>query len=251
MILQEVIFLNSHTETMDKVGFHEEDSFLQGIKDCIPTLLGYISIGLAFGVVGSASGLKLFEIALLTILVYAGSAQFIFCALILSGTPASAIIFTIFIVNLRHFLMSLTLAPNFTNYSVIRNIGFGTLLTDETFGVAITKIMRTKKISGKWMDGLNITAYLVWIASCIAGAFLGQWIAHPEKWGLDFALTAMFVALLILQLASVGKAKLAKNLLLIGLIALCMYVFSYFMPSHLAVLISTIVVATVGVVIDR
>lgn len=151
MILQEVIFLNSHTETMDKVGFHEEDSFLQGIKDCIPTLLGYISIGLAFGVVGSASGLKLFEIALLTILVYAGSAQFIFCALILSGTPASAIIFTIFIVNLRHFLMSLTLAPNFTNYSVIRNIGFGTLLTDETFGVAITKIMRTKKISGKWM----------------------------------------------------------------------------------------------------
>lgn len=251
MILQEVIFLNSHTETMDKVGFHEEDSFLQGIKDCIPTLLGYISIGLAFGVVGSASGLKLFEIALLTILVYAGSAQFIFCALILSGTPASAIIFTIFIVNLRHFLMSLTLAPNFTNYSVMRNIGFGTLLTDETFGVAITKIMRTKKISGKWMDGLNITAYLVWIASCIAGAFLGQWIAHPEKWGLDFALTAMFVALLILQLASVGKTKLAKNLLLIGLIALCMYVFSYFMPSHLVVLISTIVVATVGVVIDR
>ncbi|WP_425127969.1 AzlC family ABC transporter permease [Rummeliibacillus suwonensis] len=243
--------MNSHTETMDKVGFHEEDSFLQGIKDCIPTLLGYISIGLAFGVVGSASGLKLFEIALLTILVYAGSAQFIFCALILSGTPASAIIFTIFIVNLRHFLMSLTLAPNFTNYSVMRNIGFGTLLTDETFGVAITKIMRTKKISGKWMDGLNITAYLVWIASCIAGAFLGQWIAHPEKWGLDFALTAMFVALLILQLASVGKTKLAKNLLLIGLIALCMYVFSYFMPSHLAVLISTIVVATVGVVIDR
>jgi Predicted branched-chain amino acid permease (azaleucine resistance) len=51
--------LNSHTETMDKVGFHEEDSFLQGIKDCIPTLLGYISIGLAFGVVGSASGLKI------------------------------------------------------------------------------------------------------------------------------------------------------------------------------------------------
>lgn len=244
--------MNSHTtETVEQIRFHEDDTFLQGVKDCIPTLLGYISIGLAFGVVGAASGLKLYEIALLTVLVYAGSAQFIFCGLILSGTPVSAIIFTIFIVNLRHFLMSLTVAPNFTQYSLMRNIGFGTLLTDETFGVAITKIMQTKKISGKWMDGLNVTAYLVWIAACISGAFLGQWIANPEKWGLDFALTAMFVALLILQLSSVGKTKLAKNLLLIGLVALCMYVFSYFMPTHLAVLFSTVIVATVGVVIDQ
>jgi len=60
------------TSTTD---FHNEsttstdDSFIQGIKDCVPTLLGYISIGLAFGVVGSASGLSVVEIALLTILV--------------------------------------------------------------------------------------------------------------------------------------------------------------------------------------
>lgn len=250
-MLSEVNFLSNQTGIIDKIQFSEEASFLQGVKDCIPTLLGYISIGLAFGIVGAASGLKLFEIALLTILVYAGSAQFIFCALLISGTPATAIIFTLFIVNLRHFLMSLTLAPNFTSYSLKRNIGFGTLLTDETFGVAITKIMQSTKISGKWMDGLNITAYLAWIASCITGAFLGQWVANPEKYGLDFALTAMFVVLLVLQLASVGKPKLAKNLLLIGLIVLCMYIFSYFMPSHLAVLLSTIIVATVGVVIDR
>ncbi|MGX9134916.1 AzlC family ABC transporter permease [Rummeliibacillus sp. JY-2-4R] len=238
-------------ETADTRFQDHEDSFLQGIKDCIPTLFGYISIGLAFGVVGAASGLSLTEIALLTVLVYAGSAQFIFCALLIAGTPPSAIIFTIFIVNLRHFLMSLTLAPHFTKYSVMRNIGFGSLLTDETFGVAVTKVMQTKKLNGKWMDGLNITAYLAWIIACVMGAFLGQWVANPEKWGLDFALTAMFVALVVLQLQSVGKSKLAKNLVLIGLIALCMYVFSFFMPSHLAVLISTIVVATVGVVIDR
>lgn len=243
--------MNTPTETINHATFQEEDSFLKGVKDCIPTLLGYISIGLAFGVVGVSSGLSILEIALLTVLVYAGSAQFIFCALILTNSPPSAIILTIFIVNLRHFLMSLTLAPHFTKYSLARNIGFGSLLTDETFGVAITKLMQTKKLSGRWMDGLNITAYLVWIAACVAGAFIGQWVGNPQKWGLDFALTAMFVALLVLQLQSSGKSKLAKNLLLVGLITLCMYVFSYFMPSHLAVLISTIIVATVGVVIDR
>lgn len=227
------------------------NSFLQGVKDCVPTLLGYISIGLAFGVVGSASGLSVLEIALLTILIYAGSAQFIFCALLLTSSPASAIIVTIFVVNLRHLLMSLTLAPHFTRYSMLRNVGFGTLLTDETFGVAVTKQMQTGKLYGKWMDGLNLTAYIFWILSCVTGAFLGQWVANPEKWGLDFALIAMFVALLVLQLSSVGKSKIMQYIKLIGYMAVIMYGLSYVVPSHVAVLLATVIVATIGVVTDK
>lgn len=228
-----------------------DNRFIQGVKDCIPTLLGYISIGMAFGVVGIALHLSIWEIALLSIFIYAGSAQFIICALLLANTPISAIIFTVFIVNLRHFLMSLTLAPHFTHYSLLRNVGFGTLLTDETFGVAVTKVMKKEKLYGRWMDGLNLTAYLTWIASCTTGAFLGQWVAHPEKWGLDFALTAMFIALLVLQLSSVGKSKVKHYLLLIGYMVIAMYVLSFFVPSHLAVLIATIIVATIGVVTDK
>ncbi|PCD83414.1 branched-chain amino acid ABC transporter permease [Lysinibacillus fusiformis] len=227
------------------------DSFIQGVKDCVPTLLGYISIGLAFGVVGSASGLSVLEIALLTILIYAGSAQFIFCALLLTSSPASAIIVTIFVVNLRHLLMSLTLAPHFTRYSMLRNVGFGTLLTDETFGVAVTKQMQTGKLYGKWMDGLNLTAYIFWILSCVTGAFLGQWVANPEQWGLDFALVAMFVALLVLQLSSVGKGKIMHYIKLIGYMAVIMYGLSYIVPSHVAVLLATVIVATIGVVTDK
>ena len=67
------------------------DNFLQGFKDCIPTLLGYISIGLAFGVVGVASNLSVLEISLFSIFIYAGSAQFIVCALLLTNSPISAI----------------------------------------------------------------------------------------------------------------------------------------------------------------
>lgn len=243
--------MTSTTELRNEATHSSNDSFIQGIKDCIPTLLGYISIGLAFGVVGSASGLSVLEIALLTILIYAGSAQFIFCALLLTNSPASAIIVTIFVVNLRHLLMSLTIAPHFTRYSMLRNVGFGTLLTDETFGVAVTKQMQTGKLYGKWMDGLNITAYLFWILSCVAGAFLGQWVANPEKWGLDFALIAMFVALLVLQLSSVGKNKIMHYLMLIGYMIVIMYGLSYLVPSHVAVLLATVIVATIGVVTDK
>lgn len=243
--------MTSTTDLHNEPTTASEDSFIQGVKDCVPTLLGYISIGLAFGVVGSASGLSLVEIALLTILVYAGSAQFIFCALLLTSSPTSAIIVTIFVVNLRHLLMSLTLAPHFTRYSMLRNVGFGTLLTDETFGVAVTKQMQNGKLYGRWMDGLNITAYAFWILSCIAGAFLGQWVANPEKWGLDFALIAMFIALLVLQLSSVGKHKIMHYLMLIGYMVVIMYGLSYIVPSHLAVLLATVIVATIGVVTDK
>ncbi len=243
--------MTSTTDLHNEPTTASEDSFIQGVKDCVPTLLGYISIGLAFGVVGSASGLSLVEIALLTILVYAGSAQFIFCALLLTSSPTSAIIVTIFVVNLRHLLMSLTLAPHFTRYSMLRNVGFGTLLTDETFGVVVTKQMQNGKLYGRWMDGLNITAYAFWILSCIAGAFLGQWVANPEKWGLDFALIAMFIALLVLQLSSVGKHKIMHYLMLIGYMVVIMYGLSYVVPSHLAVLLATVIVATIGVVTDK
>ncbi|MEK4424350.1 AzlC family ABC transporter permease [Solibacillus sp. FSL K6-1523] len=227
------------------------DTFLQGVKDCIPTLLGYISIGIAFGVVGIASGISVLEIFLLSVLVYAGSAQFIFCGLYLAGAPVTAIIVTIFIVNLRHLLMSLTIAPYFTKYSTLRNIGFGTLLTDETFGVSVVAAGKEGRLGGKWMDGLNVMAYTTWIAACTVGGVVGQWLPNPEQWGLDYALVAMFVALLILTLASIPKTKLMHYLKLIVYMVVCMYGLLYFVPGHLAVLLSTLAVATIGVVTDK
>ncbi|MER2189834.1 MAG: AzlC family ABC transporter permease [Solibacillus sp.] len=235
----------------ERVKSFTEDTFIQGVRDCIPTLLGYISIGVAFGVVGIASGISVFEIFLLSVLVYAGSAQFIFCGLYLAGAPMSAIIVTVFIVNLRHLLMSLSVAPHFTKYSTLRNIGFGTLLTDETFGVAMTTLGKEGRLGGRWMDGLNITAYAVWIASCTIGGVIGGYLPNPESWGLDYALVAMFVALLVLTLANLPRTRLMHYIKCIGVMAICMYSFSYLMPGHLAVLVSTVVVATIGVVMEK
>ncbi|MGN7296067.1 AzlC family ABC transporter permease [Fredinandcohnia aciditolerans] len=226
-------------------------SFSQGVKDCVPTLIGYISIGIAMGIVGAASNLSILEVALLSILVYAGAAQFIICALLVSGSPFSVIVFTTFIVNLRHFLLSMTIAPSFKNYSLLKNIGIGTLLTDESFGVAANKIAKREMINASWMNGLNLTAYFFWILSCTLGAVFGKWISNPEVLGLDFSLTAMFLALLVLQLESMEHSKLKFYLLLITYVVLSMLVLCMFMPSYIAILLSTIIVATIGVVKDK
>ena len=229
----------------------ETNPFLQGVKDCIPTLIGYISIGLAAGIVAAASHLRELEMALMSILVYAGASQFIICALLVAGSPISVIILTVFIVNLRHLLLSMALAPQFTKYSVLKNVGFATLLTDESFGVAANKVAQGEKLNDHWMNGLNITAYLSWIVSCVIGTLFGKWISNPEVFGLDFALTAMFIALLVLQLQSVKKTKLYFYLSLVLYMIIAMVIFCMFVPSHVAVILSTILVATIGVVTDR
>lgn len=226
-------------------------TFAQGVKDCVPTLLGYISIGIACGVVGVASHLSIIEVGLLAALVYAGASQFIICALLVANSPISAIILTTFIVNLRNFLLSATLAPHFTKYSLLKNLGIGLLVTDESFGVASSRIVKGEPLNDKWMNGLNVTAYICWIISCIVGALFGNWISNPEALGLDFALIAMFLALLILQLQNVVSSKLKHYLSLIVYMTIAMIALSFFMPSHVAVIIATVIVATIGVVTDK
>ncbi len=226
-------------------------TFVQGVKDCVPTLLGYFSVGFAVGIVGVSSKLSVIEIALLSAFVYAGASQFIICALLAANSPISAIILTTFIVNLRNFLLSATLAPHFTKYSLVKNVGIGVFVTDESFGVAMNKIIKGEKVNARWMNGLNVTAYIFWILSCVIGAVFGNWISNPQVFGLDFAVTAMFVALLVLQLQSVKSAKLKHYLSLIAYMTIAMIILSFFIPAHLAVIIATIIVATIGVVTDK
>src|SRR5699024_941438 len=108
-------------------------TFKHGVKQCVRSVLGYAGVGPSFGIVASASGFNLIEIILLCLLVYAGAAQFIICALVIAGTPISAIVLTTFIVNSRMFLLRMTLAPSYKGYGFWNRLGMSSLITDETF----------------------------------------------------------------------------------------------------------------------
>ncbi|MEC5301633.1 AzlC family ABC transporter permease [Staphylococcus shinii] len=226
-------------------------TFKQGVKACIPTLLGYAGVGLSFGIVAVASGFSMLEIILLCLLVYAGAAQFIICALVISGTPISAIILTTFIVNSRMFLLSMTLAPSYKNYSLLNRIGLSTLVTDETFGVAITPHLKGEKINDRWLHGLNVTAYVFWTFACIIGAVFGKYIHQPESLGLDFAITAMFIFLAVSQFEGIRRSKINIYFVLIICVIVMMFALSLFMPSYLAIILASTIAALIGVVMER
>lgn len=227
----------------------DEDSFIQGVKDCVPTLLGYLSIGLAAGVIQKTAGLSIAEIALMSMILYAGSAQFIAAGMIAASSSITAIIITILFVNLRHILLSAALAPYFRHLTPLRNMLVGSLLTDETFGVAITEAAKKKRISEKWMHGLNITAYVNWLVANLAGAFLAQWISNPEKFGLAFALPAMFIGILVLSMLGRNRIKLD---IVVAIIAVVIAVgSSFFLSSSMGVIVATIIASTIGMVVEK
>ncbi len=229
----------------------KDDSFKQGVIACLPTLLGYLSIGFAAGIVEKTAGLSLLEIALLCLLLYAGSGQFILAGMVLNGFALIPAVATIFFVNLRHLLFSAALSPYFRGLPPLRSFAIGSLLTDETFGVATNHISTHKlqALNEKWMHGLNLTAYLGWFAANMAGAFLGQWITDPTVWGMDFALPGMFIGLLVLQMSS--RRELLIDLVVAVSAIAAVIAASLVLSSSAGIIIATVIGATVGMVMER
>ena len=225
-------------------------SFRDGAKAAMPTALGYVSIGLACGIIG-ASYVSPLEMTLMSSLVYAGSAQFAMLALLAIHAPVTAIALTVFLINLRLFLLGLHTSTFFRHASLLQNIGIGILLTDETYGVLLSEHVHTKYISLQWMYGNNITSYLAWFVGSVVGTTLGSLLPNPEMFGLDFALVGMFIGIFSSQfLVMLHKTKFQKLLVMLSVVALSFYSLSMLVSSSLAVLMSTLLGCAAGVMLD-
>lgn len=174
------------------------DLAVSGIKAAWPICLGYLPIGFAFGVLAQKTGLDLFDIALMSILVYAGSSQFIAVAMLGSGAAPVSIIVTTFFVNLRHLLMSSSLAVHLHGEGRGFLSAFAYGVTDESFAVNLVKFRE-----GGWHRyqalAVNQASNFTWICSTILGGYAGQSIP-AGSFGIDFALSAMFLCLLTFQI---------------------------------------------------
>lgn len=240
---------NTTIELKEDIEIKKIENFKEGVKDCIPTLLGYLSIGFAAGVLEKTSGMSILEIILMGVILYAGSAQFTAAAMIMSGASISSTIFTIFLVNLRHLLLSASITPYFKGLSKLKSFIIGFELTDETFVVAANKGAKSKEINFNWMLGLNITAQLNWIIANVLGAIFGELIEDPTSLGLDFALPAMFIGLLVIQICQDSKYK--KSIIIAVITVISMLICSKLFLGNISVIIATIIGATFGVVMDK
>ncbi|VMT29974.1 AzlC family protein [Streptococcus pneumoniae] len=149
----------------------------------MPTALGYVSIGLACGTIG-APYVTPVEMGLMSLFVYAGSAQFAMLALIVVQAPVAAIAMTVFLINLRLFLLSLHASTYFRHTSLWYNIGMSSILTDETYGVLMGELAHTDKVNPMWMHGNNLNSYVAWFVGTVVGTALGGLLPNPEIFAL-------------------------------------------------------------------
>ena len=213
---------------------------VRGILQAMPVVMGYIPVGFAYGVLAGQAGLTLFSTLLMSVLVYAGSSQLIAAGLFAVGTPMLSIVFTTFIVNLRHLLMSAAVAHALSRWPQWQRLLFATELTDETF--AIHSMQFAKEMPAKaHVFAINVTSQLSWVIGSWLGFFAGSKLTNIEAYGLDYALPAMFVALLLLQ---IKHRRMVCVALFSGAVSVLLYLTG---AKTWAVILATVIAATFGV----
>lgn len=219
-----------------------------GIAETLPTVFGYIGIGLAFGMIARSNHLSVGLVFLLSAVVYAGSAQFIMVTLIALKSPILSIVLSVFLVNSRMILLSSAVAPYLKKESLFRNIIIGSFLTDESFALSMNKLNATDgALNFDWLNAVNMVAYCTWVISSVCGAVLGHYIVNPMAFGLGFAVVAMFIGLLYLRVISDTILGIRLQLLMIGVTLLLFFVGIIFIPSNILVLFVTLVSCGLGV----
>jgi 4-azaleucine resistance transporter AzlC len=173
--------------------------FREGIIDTLPIMVGVFPFGLAYGIVAQSIGLTVSETMAMSLLVFAGAAQFVSLPMFAAGVGLPMISLTVLLINLRHLLMGASMAPYMSGLSLPFKalLSFG--MVDETYAVTIRRIQQ-QGYSAAYQLGSNTAAYITWVLSTAGGIMLGSHISDPLSWGLDFAMPATFLALLIPRL---------------------------------------------------
>ena len=210
----------------------------EGVKAALPIVLGYLPVGIAYGVLARAAGLSTMETGAMSFIVFAGASQFIAVGMLASGIATLPIILTTLAVNSRHLLMSSAIAPHFKGQPLKKLIPLTALLTDESFALAMAD---TAKVSGRphYLIALQATAWLAWVSGSLIGALFGSLI-DSASFGIPFAMTALFICLLVIQIKS--RAHLAVALIA-GALALSL---KGILPNNLFIVAAAIIAPLVG-----
>lgn len=172
------------------------DSVREGFVTCVPVALGVGAYGLVFGVLAREAGLSVVTAVAMSATVLAGAAQFIAVGLGDWPIPVVAIVGTTLVVNLRYLLMGASLRPWLTRLSSRQVYASLFFMADENWALTI-KDLRAGNGHGAFLLGSGLAIWLFWVTATALGAIAGGRIGNPETYGLDFILTAIFLALLV------------------------------------------------------
>lgn len=209
------------------------------MRAMLPLLVGVVPFGAAYAVTARAAGLSLLETQLMSLLVFAGGAQFSAAGLVAAGAGPWTLVATTLLINLRHVLYGLALGAT-TPLAGWRRVLAAHLLTDEAFAVHVT----LGRGRSAFLIGAGATLFVAWNLATFVGAVFARWVPDPAAIGLDLIFPLAFLALLVPLLR--GRVAWAVAVLSGSLV----WAVGTVANVGIAVLVAGVVGAAVGAALD-
>lgn len=170
--------------------------FLTGLAEVAPVVVAYIPIGLLWGTLAAAKGISPLEAVMMSVIVFAGSAQFVAVDMWHDPVPVLLLTFTALIINVRHVLMSASLSRHVGAIPRAMHPVVAYFLVDESWALVERRVLETPLTFAYYL-GITLPLAMTWWLSTGTGAMLGRALGDPSALGLDFAFSAMFIAILM------------------------------------------------------
>jgi 4-azaleucine resistance transporter AzlC len=218
-------------------------AFRAGRRAILQSLPGAAAWGLVSGVAMVKGGLAVPWAIMMSLLVYAGSAQLAALPLIAAGAPLWVIVATGFVTNLRFVIYSAALRPYFAHEPARKRAALGFFMTDFTFTLFMRYAQENRlpvQHRDAWFAGVCSSNWITWQVSALTGIIAASYV--PTQWGLEFTGTLALVAL-------VGPALNARPAIVGGVVAAVVALLAHDVPFKLGLFcgaIAGIVAATLA-----
>lgn len=220
-----------------------KEAFKKAFPYTIPVLTGYLFIGIAFGIMYAEKGYSFLWAMLMSLLVYAGSGQYLAVNFFAPGVSFFQVIFMTLMVNVRHIFYGISLLEKFNSMGKKRwYMIFG--LTDETYSLLCTTKVPEGVAEDKFLFAISLMDQSYWVLGSAIGALAGTLIPFRSE-GIDFAMTALFVVIFVEQWMD-RKNRIPE---VIGVAAafICLQIFgadSFVLPTMLFIIMILLVART-------
>ena len=172
-------------------------AFRAALPATIPVLMGYLSIGIAFGLMLEAVGYNVIWSFFMSLTIYAGSGQYMGVELLRDGAALTSVAMLTLILNFRHLVYGLSMLEKF------RGMGWRKLymifsLTDETYALLSSARVPERVDPHAYYFAIALLDHAYWILGSVIGSVAGALIQFDTT-GIDFAMTALFLVIAVDQ----------------------------------------------------
>ena len=212
-----------------------KEAFKKAFPYTIPVLTGYLFIGIAFGVMYAEKGYSALWAVLMSVLVYAGSGQYLAVQFFLPGMSLIQVVFMTLMVNVRHVFYGLSLLDKFNQMGKKRWYMIFAL-TDETYSLLCTTKIPEGVEKDKFLFAIALMDQSYWIIGSFIGGVLKSVLPFNAE-GIEFAMTALFVVIFIEQWME--KKNRVPAVIGIAAAVICLQIFgtaNFVLPTMLSII---------------